>query len=344
MYKKQILFILSGLALPWIILIVSNIIIDPFGLLSTPIFKITNQLNERYVKIEYLKKHHNEYNSYIFGSSRIGTTDPDLIAHYINGTKFYNMTVSGGNPYDFRLFLKYFISKKYDVKYLYLQLDIYELLFTHGQSGYLSGMHPEVLGNNIGNYIMKYLINYDFSALKVKLNDNFNIIENKPYNIKKGNWYRPDREARINQNPEQYIKSEGTFLGYDTNKVQINDAYKANLAALKEIVQICANNEIKLIVFVTPHNYNLMRKIQMEDYLNFLFDIAQITPYYNFCYPNFVTENNFYYYEWSHYRPIVAELIAKKIFTNDQSIIFGAYIDSHNIQEYLDLIKSKRWK
>ena len=85
---------------------------------------------------------------------------------------------------------------------------------------------------------------------------------------------------------------------------------------------------IKLYLFTTPHNKNMMDTFILNDYHRYLKDIATITSFYDFSGYNSVTNDNTNYYETSHYRPQVGKLIAAKIF-NDVNIEvprdFGVY-------------------
>ncbi|RWS47742.1 hypothetical protein CKA56_16195, partial [Arcobacter venerupis] len=101
-----------------------NYLVDPFDVFHTKILKEQFQINERFVKIEFLEKNHNKFDSYMFGSSCIGTTPPDVLNQYMNDANFYNFTIASANLYDYLLHLQYFIKKEYPLKNLYLEIDI----------------------------------------------------------------------------------------------------------------------------------------------------------------------------------------------------------------------------
>ena len=120
-YLRTFLF----LSFLWLAIIpLANYFIDPYGIFGSNFFKYSYQKNERFIKIEYLKKKHAEFNGYIFGSSRIGGLNPTLLKQYIDDGRFYNLYVSGGNQWDNLEHLKYMLRNNYDIKYIYLQVDL----------------------------------------------------------------------------------------------------------------------------------------------------------------------------------------------------------------------------
>ena len=80
MSSKKFLKVVLGLSFFVAILIGGvNYVVDPFNIFHTKFLKEQFQMNERFMKIEYLEENKNKYNSYMFGSSRIGTTPPNII-------------------------------------------------------------------------------------------------------------------------------------------------------------------------------------------------------------------------------------------------------------------------
>lgn len=57
--------------------------------------------------------------------------------------------------------------------------------------------------------------------------------------------------------------------------------------------------------------------------------LAQITPYYDFSGLNRITTDDYYYYEVSHYRPIVGDMIIHRIFDmpKEADTDFGKYVE-----------------
>ncbi len=116
------------------------------------------------------------------------------------------------------------------------------------------------------------------------------------------------------------------------------------MKALTNIKKLCIKNNIKLYVFTTPHNKNMMDRYIVNDYLRYLKEISNITDFYDFSGYNTITINNYNYYEESHYRPLVGSLIAGKIFkdnTVEVSEDFGVFVTKENINKHLQNLKKQ---
>lgn len=336
--KVVALFALLNLTL----LMLMNYAIDPFNIFHTSLLKKQFQINERFTKIEYLEKHKDKFNGYLLGSSRIGTTLPQEIEQYIPDSKFYNMTLSSANIYDYNVVLNYFIKSHYPIKTLYLQLDIDQMSF-YGQdeSNYFSKFHPYIQDKSLALFYFKYLVAFSPLNLKGKIMQNIAPSHLSDYNITSGIWTNAYKEKAITKDCKAYIDNAPEFnlhyrrvLKYSTKKQSMRD--------LQEIVDLCRQHHIKLYLFTMPHNHNLMDTFEIEDYFNYLKDIAKISDFYDFSGYNSVTNNDCNYYDISHYRPLVAKLIAGRIFHNPNIKVpkdFGIWVTQKNINQRLETLQ-----
>jgi hypothetical protein len=306
-----------------------NYVVDPFRIFGSNFLPYQVQMNERFVKIEYIKKNHQKFNAYLFGSSRIGTTEPKIIEKYVPDSKFYNFTLSSGNLHDYQLNLEFFLKEKYQINTLYLQLDLDDMnIYGQRESDYLCKLHPEVNHEFISLYYMKYLFGFFPMNTRVKIMDNIHNTKSKQRHIGKGTWSLPAKEERLLKSCDEYVKNISSF-NTKHRRIRKYTTAEFSMKSLSKIVDLCHNHNIKLYVFTSAHNQNKMDTFLLEDYIKYLRDISEITSFYDFTGYNSVTKDNCNYYEMSHYRPKVAELIAARIF-NDKSIDvpsdFGKYI------------------
>ena len=345
MSNKRFLKIVFGLTILGALFVgCVNYVVDPFNIFHTKILKEQFQMNERFMKIEYLENNKDKYNSYMFGSSRIGTTPPSVINKYLENAKFYNFTVSSANLYDYLIHLKYFIKANYPIKNLYLQIDIDNMsAYSRPNSDYLRKAHPFVNNESLKNYYLSYLTGFFPFNIKGKILLNIQRDDITDYFIETGIWTKPLKEEKILKTPEKFVQEEISF-NTKNNRTTKNAQYENNSKALKEIVDLCKENNINLIVFTTPHNKNMMDTFIVEDYLEFLKMISKYTKFYDFTGYNSITIENINYYESSHYRQNVGELIAAKIF-NDKSIEvpqdFGVLVTKENIDEHLENLRKQ---
>lgn len=329
------------------ILILSNFIIDPFNIFQTGIFKRHFQKNERYLKIEFLKNNKNRFNTYLFGSSRIGTTDPSVIETYLPGSKAYNMSVSAANLQDYIRHLKYFIKNSYPVHTVYLQLDLQDMLyFGHSRDDYLLRFHPDVSQENRFSYYWKYLTIIPMFNIKGKILQNLTP-DNKTYvdyDIdNSGMWFMYEKEEQIQSDPEQYIDQEISFHHKTTRSWGANHSQYTNIInGIQEISMLCRNNNVHFILFLSPLNHAILDMFKIDDVLLFLEDISKIHGYWFFSDYNTLTCDNHFYYEAGHYRGVLGRRIAGRIFHDMTMTIpadFGFYIQKNQFGQYKDRIR-----
>gem|GEM_PF-6981324 len=158
-----------------------------------------------------------------------------------------------------------------------------------------------------------------------------------------GTWSRPNKDLRAEQDCDKYVKSEPEFAIQNLQSIK-NVATKMNFKALQEIVDLCRKNNINLIVFTTPHNHNYLDSVYENEYYLFLKELVKITDYWDFSGYNSITTNDCNYYENSHYRSKIGNLIMAKIF-NDKNISipadFGVKLTKENIEAHLTKLKTE---
>lgn len=342
-YRRWSYFVISCMIIPVIVLGFTNYVVDPFNIFNSHFLKIDGSINERFKKIKHIDKNHQRYNAYLMGSSRSGTTSPCLIEKYFPHLHFYNLTVAGCNQYDNELFLKYLIDRKYQIKHLYLQVDISDIYGYQASPDNLNARHhPHVTHQSLPLFYLSYLSTLSFKQIvhKIRLNY-FNLPgRNIKFDLENtGRWYVPFLDEKIKADPEKYIKEEPSF---NQKKIMVGNRgtkLAENLHSLRNIKILADANHIRLTVYIAPHHHNMMSTFHKESTLQYLSDLAKITSYWDFSGYNSITQDDHYYYESSHYREILAELIAKRIF-NDKSppqppADFGKWVTSQNVNFHL---------
>ena len=314
-----------------------NIVVDPFYIFQTPFFKIQAQINDRYAKIEFLKKRKGGFNSYIMGSSRMFLTHPDVVEKYLSMAKFYNLATIFATMYEHLLHVKYFIKSGYPVKHLYIGLDM-DITFTtkmHDDKDSLLKLHPDVSNKNPIDFYWSYLSIFRKGDTKRKLRVNYG---------KKAHWkYEIETDGALALEPE----TEGTRV-FSEKEINIdiirikNEHLRENLEALRELVALCKQHDINLILFITPYNKLLMDHFVAEDYIRFLKDLSEIVGFWDFSGYNSVTTDNKNYIDFSHYNLSVSGLIAARIF-NDRTMAvprdFGVWVTKSNIDLHLERVR-----
>jgi len=320
-----------------------NYSIDPFNIFHSKLLPYQFQMNERFMKIEYLEKNHQKYDSYMFGSSRIGTTMPCVLENYIPDSKFYNLTISGADSLDFLIHLQYFIKQNYMIKNLYLQIDIDSMHFYgHDTSNYLQRPHPYVTKSSLVKFYLEYLTGYFPFNIEGKIKQNMLAKNENEYSLETtGTWSRPKREARLQKNCKEYVLNEPSFHTKHERTVGAENI-KKTIAALQKIKQLCDEHNINLYLFTTAQNHVMMDTFKVDDYLAFIKQLSEVTSFYDFSGYNSITDNNCNYLEYSHYRAHVGALIAARIFGDPSVDVpedFGIHVDKNNVEEHIKQLR-----
>ncbi len=318
-YKKFSIMIVCVLYGCLVTVALVNIVVDPYGIFQTPFLKRQSQPNERYTKIEFLRARKGRYDSYIMGSSRTAFTSPDIVMRYLPGANFYNLSTIIAAPYEHVLHLKYLVKNGYPVRNLYIGLDI-DLCFVvkmYKDEELLVKLHPRVLNRSEIGYYWSYLSVFPRKDIKRKLKLNFR--------KKAAEVFFEDPASNDSGTIQSKMKGE-------------------NLEGLRELVALCRQHGINLILFITPHHKFMMNRFPAKDYLAFLRELSQITGFWNFSGYNSITTNDDNYLDRSHYKPSVSRLIAARIF-NDKTIPvpedFGFRVTKENVDSYLEELRTK---
>jgi hypothetical protein len=328
--KKWMIIVLSTLIFNISIVATVNYVVDPFNIFQSNFLKYKMQMNERYVKVDYIEKNHEKYNAYLFGSSRIGVVNPKIIEQYVPNSKFYNFTLSSANLHDDLMHLRYFIKEKYRLNTLYLQIDLDDMNhYGQDESDYLCKLHPHITNESDKMYYVRYLLGFFPLNIRTKIETNIFKKLKKEYWMESGIWTLSESEKQLNENPKKYVKGEKSFHFKPRRTIQYTTG-KKSMDALQEIINLCKKNQIKLYIFTAAHNHRKMDTFILKDYNKFLRNISKITSFYDFTGYNSVTKNDENYYEMSHYRPKVGILMAAKIFDDKKIDVpkdFGRFIE-----------------
>lgn len=351
MHKQWIKRLFSLILLTLLVIVLTNSIVDPYAVFGrNP--NTCSEPNERFVKMSYVMNHPDKFDGYLIGSSRIGSTEPSLLEHYFPNYKFYNMTVSAGTLGEFEEMLVTMIHVKVKPRVVYLQIDVYDNLlnYKHDPSKLLLRMKPNNSLKEKAVFFKDYLLllpNHANTLQQMKLDLGILKRSTRHDIYGTGCWYADEKEMRILENPLFYVKNEETFHKVFDKPIPFSPAImEKNLESLRKIKQLAYDNNIQLVLFVTPHNHKMLEAIGMENYKLFLQSLVKITDCWDFSGYNSVTRNDLNYYEYSHYRPQVAQWISARIFHDtaiDVPSDFGVYVSQKNIAEHIKRMEQKSY-
>jgi len=348
---KLILLKLGILLLISIIPVASyNYVFDPYGIFNDMSLALGYEPgyepNQHYAKIRHLIDDDHSWDSYLFGSSRVGKIDPDLIS----GGNYYNMNYSEGMPGEHLADIRVLLEKGVPVKNVMIGLDnaSYSIdsadhdgqIMRHGYDGSFIKRLP---------FQIKYLCSVPrFSIMKYvrqTLNDSmivFDILGNGMQRLEKV-------DERIEKNIADHVRgARFQALGKGpVDSVSEDDQIRLMEDALRdiaEIVRLSEKHRFNLYIFINP--IHKLYYVQHSPYVFLMFKekLAGITGYWDFSGFNSVTTDNYYYYETSHYRPLVGGMITCRITgcTNvEVPKDFGVFITGDNVSGFIEKQKGK---
>lgn len=309
-------FVLSFITIVFLVIVAIvglNIIYDKTGILNPNNMGSGVEPSQHFVKMRYLVNNPNKYNAFAFGSSRVGNCDLTIMD---DGLKYYNMTYAGGLPEEWLGDLKLLLNAGVKPRRVILALDDFSFRVdpkTH-ENNVLFIPYKE---NNIKTYIRTALSTNRITAPSIDGRIIFDIYgSGRPMMTYADESIEDDYKDRLR---------EGKFTQGFAVK---GDRSESVLLAIKEIKDIATKNSIELIVWYNPVHHKTYLDNNLEELNEFKRRLAEIVGYWDFSGINEITSNDYYWYECSHYRVIVGDMILRRVFDlPGKKEGFGVYVE-----------------
>ena len=321
-----------------IFVLILGIIFIPFAVLLDPynIFHWNNirnngvEPNKSYVKMKNVLTNPDKYDSFLFGSSRVGFFDVSKM----DDGNYYDMSYSEGTPAEHMDNLKVLKSRGIIPKNVTIGID--DISYFVDPS-----FHDEQLyrrnfpwNGSLMDKLDFYLSYFDL----ITLSDSLSVImDHKNTDPEYGERLLETGTENLNIKPDfHYDRTEPTWSDYYSPREEAFDE-------IREIVDFCKENNIKLRIFTNPINGYTYQKDIANGYLVFLRKLAEVTPYWNFSGFNSVTLDMTNYYETSHFSPKVSGMIIDTMYhdeTDPQLLSegFGVYVTPDNVDDLMDIL------
>jgi hypothetical protein len=331
------------------IIFVIPITIDPFNVFHYKKIRDNGiEPNKHYIKMRYILENPAKFDSFLFGSSRVALIDIGLF----NNMNCYNMNYSEGVPAEHLRNLQTMIENEIIPVNVILGIDNISCFVD-------PKMHEETLfripppslpGNTM--FIMKQLaylkffLKYcDYSTIFPSLKIIISHKTNKEQQQKSREQFYNNgglpRDNDLSENKDYWENAQPAWADYYSNRIN------ESLLDIRNIIELCRKKNIKLIIFTNPIHITTYLRSRENGYLDFLYELSEITEYYNFSGINDVTINKYNYFETSHYTHEVGDMIANIIFNNktDDRLLsqgFGYYVTLHNRDAFFEILKSQK--
>lgn len=343
-FKKWIAAFFSALIIVCILIMGFNIAVDPFGVFGDRIFDdyaYDMTMNPRISKIEYLKKHHEKYDSYIIGCSKTSSYSVDKLNKY-SGASFYNMLMYGGDMYDIEKTAEYIINT-YNPKNIIINLGLEETTEYNTEPDKMKqNLHPLVENKPVLPFYFKYAaLNPQYAI------DKLNNIHERDYLITGENIFIPETGVYNKQlrdimpigSEEEYSEAVSAEFGTGEFTEQMYSIDKC-VEGVKKISDLCREKNISFKLILSPIYEDEMRHYPPEKLAEFWEKLAGVTDFYDFSgYTSCVANDKRYFYDTYHFRNCVGDMALAYIFGDENVYLpegFGHYTTEENVRSYAE--------
>jgi hypothetical protein len=312
-----------------------NIVVDPYKVLLAKYPISLVEPNKQILKMKYLLKNKSKFDSFIFGSSRVNFLNPEKIS---NG-KYYNMTYSGGIPSQHFDNIKFLYENGIKIKNLIVGIDYISFVTDPDKEIKLLHMkdYPVSLWDKI-LFIKTFIISRpNLTFVKSALKNN-SIYYPKLYDT--GVMSSELFDVNIDKNINSHIKQKRFFQ--PSSEYKKCTTIDKSLNDIKKIVEFSQMNNIKLTILINPTHHITYLNLNLDEYFETLIKLSGITNFYDFSGLNSIANNNYFFYETSHYNSRVGDMIIDKIFNRPNNQIpddFGFYVTKYNVNEHITFHK-----
>ena len=319
-----------------------NILVDPFGVFGDPIlnwYSYDETNNPRIAKLTWLDKHHDEYDSYIIGSSSAASYDVEELDRYMDA-HFYNLFVYGCDTRDYRDFAAY-ILEHYTVKNIVLNLGLNEAIYyDEGEDTPNGKMHAKASGGNLPLFYLEYALTTTRQSIEkldallhdTELPQTFDVF------LPDSGCY--DKRVRDVEKIGDLSVYEAAYSGefFDLSGDAQLLYVKECAQMVAEIRDMCAQRGVDLMVITSPvyaGQWDYYDEASLRAYKTAL---AEVVDYWDFSYTP-ISFDSRYFYDQTHFRNAVGTMVLAEIFGNDDVYRperFGTWVTRDTCQAHLD--------
>ena len=320
-----------------------NIVIDANGVLRTDLTRQFQPPNMSFAKIERIRRDTSAFDSFLFGSSRVGAIN----AGHIPGGRYYNLFYAAGLPEEHLQHLRYLLRVGVPVKNVMVGLDEFSGLFDpadHDADLDLQ-VHPAVSGKSLVTFYAQHFFKLNRLVPQLQAYVRYNYTHRVPadqrriiYDLERtGNLFCPRCDDDVEQDLSAHVKSSKFLQPWEYRFVE-GDHIEAAISAIRSMADLARSRGFRLIVFINPIHRTTYLNTDLRKFARFKQELAAITDYYDFSGLNSITTNNYYFYETSHYRPLVGDMMLRVMLGAPQVHVprdFGFLVTSQNVAAHL---------
>lgn len=305
----------------------ANVLIDPQGVFGTGLFVPVVDPNLRYLDLKAYEAAPARYDGFLFSSSRGGAFDSKAVAKRLGVHAVVKFSVQAGQMSDYLPMLEYLLRNRTGgrthVAAIFLLLDADWFGTQPWTNNNINSFLPPGIGNvSSWHFWWRYLTvfqvanwrHYIARALATRLSD-------------AGAW--PSFRlhivtAALAQAAAAPVAAEPLTGAVDaadqaTYGPRIRPDLAHQLDLFKRFVTLCRDNRIRLVVAFSPLNARSLfaGDAQMVENERVVGMVARIFPVWDFDRPAWLSARPDLWYDSSHFKPAVADMMLKRIFEGE---------------------------
>lgn len=344
-----------GITVPGLLTVgLFNAGIDPYGVMNSPeIWGLNRLKTQKFNHVRLFKAiavTRVEPKTLLLGSSRSDLgLDPNHPA--LKGESAYNLALVGPNMYEVKRYFDHAIANQPEVKTAIVGLDFFMFnQFKNNQADFSeTRLEKEML-------MPKEFLNVTFSlgatrssleTIQSSLNADANFLY-QPNGLRYVYENEPQRPI-----PEEFANMMGGFMERDGyyKEYELSQEF---LAALRDLVEIAKSRDIELKLFISPAHAAQWETLRVAglwpEFEQWKREVVKIAPVWDFSGYNSITTESIdremnYYWDSSHYRESVGDLIINRLFDYQTEKVpsdFGVFIDAESVESHLQNIRRDR--
>lgn len=310
-----------------------NISTDPFGVFGDRHlhwWSYNETQNPKVAKFQYLKQHHEDFDSYIIGGSEAGAYPVDAFNDFFDA-RFYNLALYDADMRVSEQYCKYLL-EHYEVKNIVLNVSLANGLSDNGkENGFLDAMPYQLSDESAFAYYRRYLFadpRYGKEKLQCQSQNGYLRQDFDVFDANTGSFdTRQEDSVRIGDVPS-YLQENANFdyNAVPRHELTETEACMKRVAAIREL---CDKHHVNLIVIAAPMYQGYVSRFDQGMVEAFYKKLAEVTPYWDFSW-SALSQDPRYFYDETHFRKFVGRMVAARI-TDAPSVYvpdgFGVYMD-----------------
>ena len=311
-HKNWSLIVCGVLFVTAISMPVINWIVDPYDVFGSNVLRNNGYAsNERFLKVNKLKKDSSKYSGYIIGSSVMGTYDPDT-ASKLRGKNYYNLAFLGGYPSEALNALKYIKKNNGKIDEVVMGVDLFWFDKEKKTPVIWKREHYEVIGVSKESWFYDYLIGINIKDVAMKIQNNIGDINIKFDWQKSGMYLLPEQDRLISKDEDAFIKNKVKLI--NDGSVQNLTVVEARVKELRDLKDWLDQEKIHCYCFINPVNISALNQINQSDLNKVRTKVIEVMgDIKDYSKDATYTENNHLYYDTRHIKTSASNLILNNL-------------------------------